>query len=46
MPGRVNKMCFKCLFNFSEHISANTPNFNAYINIYIYINLDFNFTKI
>ena len=30
MPRRVNKMRFKRLLNFSEHISANTPKFNAY----------------
>ena len=30
MPGRVNKMFKAYLFNFSEHISANTPKLNAY----------------
>ena len=30
MPGRVNKMFLNILLNFSEHISANTPKFNAY----------------
>ena len=30
MPRRVNKMHFKRLLNFSEHIRENTLKFNAY----------------